>query len=271
MRIWDCHCHATGNETPDEVLRAMDAAGVERINLFAPYPEPVAGEFRRETQRASTDHVAKLQAADPERVYGLLWVEPRTPGILEEVDYGIGDLGLRGVKMIPDHWAPNDELLFPVYERMRALGRPIQFHSGILYGFGDSSRFCQPVLYEALLHFPGLRFSLAHMSWPWVDECIALSGRFLAAAGWQRDCCQMWIDTTRGTPDAWREEALRKAVPFCGTDRLLFGVDGSPARLAELAPVHIAKDVALLRDVLGLSASQIEAFFWGSCETFMGA
>jgi predicted TIM-barrel fold metal-dependent hydrolase len=249
----------------------MDEAKVDRINLFGRYPAPTDGEFRRENQRASTDHIAQVQAVDPERIFGLLWVEPRTPGIVDEVEYGIVDRGLRGVKMIPDHWSPTDELLLPIYAKMQKLRKPIQFHSGILYGFGDSSRFCRPVLYEALVNFPGLRFSLAHISWPWVDECIAVFGRFRAAAGYRTDGCQMWVDTCRGTPDAWREEALRKAVPFCGTGRLMFGVDAHPASLAENAPVHAAKDLAILRDVIGLTAEQIDLFFWGACEGFYGS
>lgn len=268
MRIWDCHCHARGDETGDQVLRWMDQAQVDRINLFARYPAPSGGEFRREDVRASIDHIASVQAVDPDRIFGLIWAEPRAPGMIEEIEYGIVEKGLRGVKMIPDRWAPNDERLFPLYEKVQALNKPIQFHSGILYGFGDSSRFCQPVLYEVLVHFPRLRFSLAHLSWPWVDECIALFGRFRAAAHYKTEDCRMWIDTCRGTPDAWREEALRKAVAFCGMPRLMFGVDSTPARLAENAPVHVAKDRMILQNVMGLTEEQIEMFFWGACEAF---
>ena len=268
MRIWDCHCHARGNETGDQVLRWMDLAKVDRINLFSYYPVPAGGLFRQEDMRASIDHVASVQAADPDRIFGLIWADPRTPGMVDEIEYGIVESGLRGVKMIPDHWAPTDDLLFPIYEKMQALKKPIQFHSGILYGFGDSSRFCRPVLYEALVHFPELRFSLAHISWPWVDECIAVFGRFRAAAGYNPDRIQMWIDTCRGTPDAWREEALRKAVPFCGMEHVMFGVDCSPEGLPQNAPVHFAKDMAILRDLMGLTEEQIEMFFWGACEAF---
>jgi len=118
--------------------------------------------------------------------------------------------------------------------------------------------------------FSRVRFSLAHIGWPWVDECIAVFGRFRAAAGYKTGASQMWIDTCRGTPDAWREEALRKAVPFCGVERLMFGVDGTPSNMPSQAPVHAAKDLALLRDVIGLSQEQIETFFWGACEGFWG-
>lgn len=266
MRIWDCHSHLRGDETGAFVLEQMDAAGVERVNLFSRYPR--AGT--REEVRESIAHVAEVQRADPARIYGLIFANPRAEGMVEEIERGVADLGLRGVKMIPDHWSPCDDTAAPIFAKMAELGKPMQFHSGILYGFGDSSRFCRPVLYEALLNFPGLRFSLAHIGWPWVDECIAVYGRFRAASGYKNAGCQMWIDTCRGTPDAWREEALRKAVPFCGVERLMFGVDGSPASMKETAPVHVAKDLALLRNVLGLSEAQIETFFFGACEKFWG-
>jgi uncharacterized protein len=295
MRIWDCHCHCRGDETGDQVLRAMDAAGIERLTLFSQYPATwstpkAAGDelgldpmdasgrpaimggssiaYTREDVRTSTEHIAKVQAADPSRIYGMLWAEPRAPGIVEEIDYAINDRGLRGLKMIPDHWSPGDELLFPIYAKMNELEKPIQFHSGILYGFGDSSRFCRPVLFETLLHFPKVRFSLAHISWPWTDECVATFGRMQAAVGHSKRGCQMWIDTCRGTPDAYREDALRKAIPFCGIDRLMFGVDTWPANLPNNAPKHYHKDLDLLRDVIGVSESQIETFFWGSAEAF---
>ncbi len=272
MRVWDCHCHLR-DETGEETLRYMDEAGIDRINLFAPYPgggwEP-GMEFKREDARASIDKIAEVQAVDPDRIYGLVWANPRIPGMVEEIEYGIVDRGLRGVKMIPDHWDATEELVAPIFEKMQELGKPIQFHSGILYGFRDSSRFCRPVLYEALLNFPKLRFSLAHISWPWVDECIAVFGRFQAAVRNKDDVPQMWIDTCRGTPDAWRLEALQKAIPFVPGDHLMFGVDGVPSILPQYAREHIDKDLSILRNVIGVSEEQIDMFFWGACEKFWG-
>jgi hypothetical protein len=295
MRIWDCHCHARGTETGEEVVRWMDQAGLDRITLFGAYPPSMSQPFdasdplrldpfdasgrpggsglkyTREDVRAAIDHVAKVQAVAPERIYGMIWAEPRAPGMVEEIERGINDLGLHGVKMIPDHWSPGDELLYPIYDKLQALGKPIQFHSGILYGFGDSSRFCRPALFETLMHWPRLRFSLAHISWPWTDECIAVFGRIQAAANYNRERVQMWIDTCRGTPDAWRLDALRKAFAFCGADHLMFGVDTSPADLPRNAPVHVRKDLDILRNELGMPQDQIEMFFWGAAERFFAA
>ena len=274
MRIWDCHSHLRGDETGAFVIEQMDAAGVERVNLFSRYPgrgRPYTEPVTRAEVRETIDQIAAVQAADPGRIHGLVFANPRAEGMIEELERGIVDQGLRGVKMIPDHWSPAEELVHGVFGRVAELGVPIQFHSGILYGMGDSSRFCRPVLYEGLLNFPSIRFSLAHIGWPWVDECIAVFGRFRAASGYQTCGSQMWIDTCRGTPDAWREEALRKAIAFCGTERLMFGVDGTPETMKNSSPVHVAKDLALLRDVMGLSQEQIDMFFWGACEAFWNA
>lgn len=267
MQIWDCHVHSyQGTETADEVLRSMDAAGLTRVSLFSQHPgnirelcpPPGAAEFR-----AAIDHIAAIQDAAPDRVYALFWVDPRTDSLLDLVEYALVDRGLHGLKMIPNHWSACDEFLFPLYEKMEALAKPIHFHSGILYAFGDSSRFCRPALYEALINFPSLKFALAHISWPWTDECLALFGHFRSVAGTRQQPGRMWIDCSRGTPDAWRPEALHKATTFCGSGRLMYGTDTYPGQLLRSAPVMIQKDLDLLRG-MELSDEQIHEFFWGA-------
>lgn len=274
MKIWDCHVHCyEGRETADEVLRGMDAAGITRLSLMGNHPGPLRELCPVPSAadcRVAIDHVAGLQAADSDRIFGLFWADPRTEGILDLLDYALVDKGLRGVKMIPNHWSACDEFMFPIYEKIRELDKILHFHAGILYAFGDSSRFCRPVLYEALINFPGLRFALAHIAWPWVDECLAVWGHFNSAAHFRQQPSQMWIDTCRGTPDAWRLEALQKAVPFCGTQRLMFGTDTYPGHLATAGPAMITKDRDLLRNVMGLSDAQLEEFFWGAAASFYG-
>ena len=78
----------------------------------------------------------------------------------------------------------------------------------------------------------------------------------------------MWIDTCRGTPDAWRLDALQKAAAFCGTSRLMFGTDTTPGNLGKVAPIHTGKDMDLLRGQIGLREAQLEEFFWGAAEEF---
>ena len=272
MPVWDCHVHCyEGNEKASDLLAQMDAAGITRVNAMSYF----GGNIRElcppvplDVQHAAIDQVAGLQEADPDRIYGLFWADPRTEGVLAEVEYALANRGLHGIKLIPNHWSPGDEFLFPIYEKVRELGKVIQFHSGILYAFGDSSRFCRPVLFEALVNFPGLKFALAHIGWPWTDEYLAVFGHFGSAAAHRGNESGMWVDTCRGTPDAWRLDALRKAVAFCGTNRLMFGTDSSPATLGKIGPVHIRKDMDLLRNEIGLRDAQLEEFFWGAAEAF---
>jgi predicted TIM-barrel fold metal-dependent hydrolase len=232
----------------------MDRAGIDRICLFAPY-----GGESDEAQRASTDFMAKVAKADPERIIGFAWIEPRLSGAPDETQRAIADCGLKGVKMIPHHWYPYDEAIFPVYEKVQELGVPIIFHAGILFGFMDSSRFCRPVHFEALLHFPGIKFALAHIGWPWTDECIATAGRFRAALR-RRETTQhqMYIDITRGTPPAWRADALRKALEYLGDDLLIYGSDCSRPTEPQALLEKLNADLKLFSEELHLSAATQE-------------
>jgi hypothetical protein len=74
---------------------------------------------------------------------------------------------------------------------------------------------------------------------------------------------QTWIDTTPGAPPYIRRQALRKALGFCGPERLLFGSDpllpGSLSRQREV----LDADLAICRDC-GLSDGQIEGILSGN-------
>lgn len=271
MDIWDCHVHCMGGETADEVRRQMDAGGVTRVTLLSEFPADFRQEcppMTRGAMHAAAQHIIELQRADPERIYGLFWADPLSEGILEEIEWALGDGGLHGVKLIPNHWSPGDEFMFPIYEKVRELGKLVSAHAGILYAFGASSAYCRPVLYEGLLNVPGLKFALAHIGWPWTDECLAVFGHFNSAASYAGRENGMWIDTCRGTPDAWRLEALQKAVSFCGTGRMMFGTDATVDRLGQLAPQHLAHDLELLGDVIGVIEAQQQEFLWGAAAAF---
>ena len=102
-----------------------------------------------------------------------------------------------------------------------------------------------------MVHYPGIRFAMAHVSWPWCEECLAVMGRMRAATRGGDRAWQSYIDLTPGTPRHIRKQALANAIDFCGPDRLLFGTDCSiPGSLARQAD-HIARDLALFDD-LGL-------------------
>ncbi len=217
----DCHIHCRPDAQGADVLEAMDAQGIGRALLIAPH----MAESNEQAMR-SIDIIAEICSPDPERLVGFAWIEPTLSGAAEQVEYAINEKALKGIKMIPDHWYPYEERLFPVYEKIQELRKPILFHSGILFGNMDSSRFCRPAFYEVMLHFPKIKFALAHVSWPWTDECLAVGGRMRAAV---RDGdvgqMQMYVDIARGTPDPYRPDVLDKAVKYLGAEWLIYGSD----------------------------------------------
>jgi len=267
----DCHVHSIGDETIDEVIGSMDQHGVDKAIVFAPYPgrftenggintEPT--EYMQfsylgvdeEAQRRSTKFISSLQAEAPDRIIAFAWIEPRLGNAVQNVEEAVTKFECRGVKMIPDHWYPYDTEFFTLYGKIQELDVPILFHSGILWGFKDSSRFCRPCNYEVLVNFPKLRFALAHISWPWTDECIALFGRFRAnlrgsLLGDERaEGMQMYIDVTPGTPKLYRREVFKKALAYGCGDYMIFGSDSSASNLQNAR--HVAgMDRGIIREL----------------------
>ena len=275
--IIDCHVHLTmeGPEAcknVEDVLRAMDEAGIDRIFLFSSVPRKIEVKNKcviykesKKKQRESIEKVAEVVAKDPERLMGFAWIDPCLPDAEDEVERAIVDYKLRGIKMIPYHWYPYEERIFPVYAKIQEMKVPIIFHSGISFTGGDCSRFCRPVFYEVLLHFPKIKFALAHIGFPWVDECIATAWRFQAAATMEDERyfrfevnrkakSQMYIDITPGTPLIYRTEALRKAVNVLGEDRLIYGSDTvTILEMAKLFRNVLENDKRRLREELAVS------------------
>ncbi|KPJ55829.1 MAG: hypothetical protein AMS16_03570 [Planctomycetes bacterium DG_58] len=250
----DCHIHVRADLDSKKVLADMDRLGIDRVVLMGP-------GFRGtiEEQRSSDDALAKICGTAPERLLGFARIDPRIDGITDEIKRCKEELKLPGVKMLPDHWAPCDEFMFPVYEAIEAMGMPIIFHSGILWGNADSSRFCRPALYESVVHFPKLTIALAHIGWPWTDECIAVVHRFVHRARREgRKNPQVFIDTTPGTPPIYRKDAFKKALACCGPGTMIYGSDlGLPRSDLAITVERMANDERILKE-LGCTEEEVE-------------
>lgn len=240
----DCHVHTRGKENAADVLAQMDKIGLDRTVLLGPH----RGGNTAKALQEGNEWLAKLVAADRDRLIGFMYIDPRVPGAGDVIRHGAQELKLRGVKMLPDHWFPYDEMMNPVYEATQEMKLPILFHSGILWGNGDSSRFCRPAGFEYLIHFPKIRFALTHIGWPWTDECIAVCNRLVHAARGKKQKSQMLIDLTVGTPPVYRPDAVRKAIACCGVEHLIFGSDCGAGNI-EQVDFHVKRDEKLLAEL----------------------
>lgn len=242
LQVVDAHTHTKGSEydgPPEDVVSCMDGCGVDKAFMFAPLLGPQGWELQvehLENIRANNDYIAHFCAHAPDRLIAFAVLNPN-PGIargdmrqamklmIEEAERCYHDLGIRGVKMVPDRWTVEDEETQPLLTTLARLGMYVVFHSGI---FMDerSSTFCRPASYEGIHRIPELRGHLAHLGWPWVDEELAV----LMMESFHRqpepdDPWQLKADFSYGAPPDWRVETLVKALDSLPPEQLVYGSD----------------------------------------------
>jgi predicted TIM-barrel fold metal-dependent hydrolase len=248
----DVHVHTRGGEDGEKILKALDYAGLDRIVLFAVPPHrnvPEGQQPAPDAHKQSIENMVRMVEPDPDRLIGFAWIEPTLPDAVEGVEYAFGEKSLRGVKMIPNHWYPGDERAQACYAKIEEYRKPMLFHTGILWGMSDTSQYCRPAFFEIMLHYPKIRFAMAHMSWPWTDECFAVCGKFRAAMNRQQG--REWtsyVDITTGAPRIWKVDALRKALSYLGDQQIIYGSDCFQAENGEDLKRHLDTDRSILRD-----------------------
>ena len=231
MKIYDMHIHTDGVELRrDDVLAEMEACGVYGGCLFSPPPPQFNAQVGMPFG-ARLDRVLEITEGCGDRLFPVLWIHPDEEGILENVRLA-AERGIAGFKIICNNFYPYEEKCMALLRVIAALDKPVFFHAGILYSRGEShSEYSRPIHFERLEEIPGLRFSIGHCGWPWVDECLALYGRIsyrlvMAERAGVRGA-EMFLDLTPGAPMDRREELLTKVYLFGQNtgDNILFGTD----------------------------------------------
>jgi predicted TIM-barrel fold metal-dependent hydrolase len=271
--ILDGHIHIRdGAVKPRHFIERLQDAGVDGglvISLpppaFRAVPRPVPASQRLENLRRW------CSAGD--RLYPFYWIDPVAADALAEVDAAVaGDVA--GFKVICDRYLPEDARAMRVFAAIAQAKRPILFHSGILWDGKASSAFNRPAGFEALLGIAGLTFALAHLSWPWCDECIAVYGKFLNAAVGAAGAAmpEMFIDITPGTPPVYRRDALTKlfTVGYDVADNVVFGSDSCVNDYnAGWVRDWVARDREIFAG-LDLDSAAVAGVFAGNLQRFLG-
>lgn len=220
----DANCGKGHGEAREQFLSNAANAGVSGGIIIS--PDPTKPENGKPDSRLN--RVLDF-CRDSESLFPFLWIDPTADGVLEQIEEA-AERGIDGFKIICSGFFPNSKAVISACTRAAELSKPVLFHSGILWDGKDSSRYNRPGEFEALIEIPKLRFCLAHISWPWTDECIAVYGKFSNSLALRADLsCEMFIDITPGTPRIYRRDALEKLF---GSDyqvkyNLMFGSDCS--------------------------------------------
>ncbi|MBN2283067.1 MAG: amidohydrolase [Deltaproteobacteria bacterium] len=170
----------------EDTLKDMDEAGVDLAVIVAIDAETT---FR---YRVPNDLVARTVEKYPDRFIGFASVDPHK-GLpaLDELERAVKELGLKGLKLLPHllKCAPNDPIMYPVYEVAQDLQIPVLFHTGTQFHAGTKISYCMPVyLDDVAVDFPRMKIIMAHFGYPWFYEGMSVVLRnpnvYFNIAGW---------------------------------------------------------------------------------------
>ncbi len=208
----------------DTYLETMDACGVDKLIILGKDYGPAGDQING---NLADEDTAAFVKAHPDRFIGFTAVHPGRPvqANLERIDRAVHEFGLRGVKLNPaSGFYPNDERLYPVYEKISGLGIPVVVHMGIKPPSEESRlKYCHPIYIDDIaVDFPDLRIVIAHAAYPWVEDLIMAA---LYAPNVSVDISTLnQIEEALGYPVVL--PSLEKLVRSLGAGRVLFGSDG---------------------------------------------
>jgi predicted TIM-barrel fold metal-dependent hydrolase len=240
----------------ERLVYQMDQVGVDKMCIMtSDHRRVYPGDGGPYTPN---DYLLEVRKAAPDRFSLTCSVDPFR-GIKEgvkEIERCIKGEGFSAFKLYPsyDHFDPGDEQLDPIYKKLVELDTTMQVHMGWTPCKNAPMKFQQPYLLDAVAaRFPDLKIVVAHVGWPWVDECLALVAKWenihvdFAYWGW------FGAETTF--------QAVKRLGEFCGYDRLLFGSENSHTHMA----VDMFKsfgDVAKKLGAKPISSEDMEKIMW---------
>ncbi|WP_339948269.1 amidohydrolase family protein [uncultured Albimonas sp.] len=202
----------------DEMLRRMDAAGIERGFLVAP---KVGRKGHPSTWHLPYEVVLDAVKAHPDRFFGLAGLDP-TEGMkgVWEFQRAVEDYGFIGAHGYP-HWfeiAPDAARWYPFYAKCIELDVPVQLQVGqsMVYAADYPCRSVgRPITLDAVAcDLPELKLVGIHVGIPWTEEMIAMA--------WKHKNVYIGCDAHR--PKYW-PQAFTHYINSFGQDKVIFGTD----------------------------------------------
>ncbi len=130
--------------------------------------------------RISNEAVAGFIRAHGPRYVGFAGVDPWQEDAVDRFDHAIRHLGLRGLNLqcFELKMRPDDERLFPLYEKAIELDVPVNIHCGINFSTHTPMALGRPeYLDNVMVRYPELRAVASPPGWPWVQELIGVAWR----------------------------------------------------------------------------------------------
>jgi uncharacterized protein len=202
-----------------------ETAGYYRERRMAAVVFTVDAEHATGHPRISNEEVAEGCSRHPDVLIPFASIDPfKGRAGVREARRLVSDHGVRGFKFHPSvqGFAPDDRMAYPLYEVIQELGVPALFHTGqtgigagVPGGGGIRLKYSDPMLVDDVaVDFPDLRIILAHPSFPWQDEALAVATHKP----------YVYIDLSGWSPKYFPPQLVRYANSLL-QDKVLFGSD----------------------------------------------
>ncbi len=232
--IVDCHTHLW--ESPAQLGRAAagripvptgghlqvipDAGPEQHLSACQPADKAIVLGFRSAYLDANVpnEFVAAYVRAHHSRMIGFAGIDPGEPlEAIEEVQRAHDELRLSGIAVAPpaQDVHPSSTGALRVLAEASRLAMPVLFHHGMCPGPDAKMEYGRPALLdEVARELPDLKIIVAHMGYPWIDECLALLNKQP----------NVYADISGLVRRPWRAyNALLSAREYGVMDKLLFG------------------------------------------------
>jgi predicted TIM-barrel fold metal-dependent hydrolase len=214
----DVHTHAEiSSDGHTSLSPELEAAKARHFKSADPHPtiDDMAAYYRERRMAAvvftvdaetATGHppvpnedVARSCAKYPDVLIPFASLDPwKGRAAVREARRLVNEHGVRGFKFHPSMQAfhPNDRMAYPLYEVISELGVPALFHTGqtgigagVPRGGGIRLKYSNPLdLDDVAVDFPDMPIILAHPSFPWQDEALAVATHkpnvYIDLSGW---------------------------------------------------------------------------------------
>jgi uncharacterized protein len=237
------HFHVAGDRTPT----IAQIAAHYRENRMAAVVFTIDAQSATGHPPVRSEEVAAACAEHADVLIPFASVDPwRGAAAVRQARALVADHGVRGFKFHPSLQAfhPNDRMAYPLYEVLQETGMVALFHSGqtgigagLRGGAGIRLAYANPMaLDDVAADFPDLKIIIAHPSFPWQDEALAVALHKPL----------VYIDLSGWSPKYFPPQLVRYANTLL-RDKVLFGSDFpllTPRRwLADFAALDIKPEV----------------------------
>ena len=203
----------------------QETAAYYRERKIAAVIFPVDAERETGFHRYSNDDVAQICAENSDVLIPFASIDPwKGKMAVREAKRLVAEYGVRGFKFHPtmQGFYPNDRMAYPLYEAIQEAGAIALFHtgqtgvgSGMKGGMGMRLKYSNPLhVDDVAVDFPDLKIILAHPSFPWQEEALAV--------------CQhkpnVYIDLSGWSPKYFPEILIRYSNSLL-KKKMLFGSD----------------------------------------------